>query len=99
MRNEPEQLTASHIPWALKPIRKNLDLRICDVLFVEAHPKARDEDSLQNLIPDSLKEMTANEGPSLAVAQISQKFQFEHFWNFVMPALTIWSEGGQCSSR
>ena len=83
MRNGPEQLTALHIPRALKPLNQNSDLRLHDRFFPEACPDAGGKDFLQSLNPDSSKVVTAYVEPSLAKAQPDQKFQFERFGYFV----------------
>ena len=83
MRNGPEQLTAHHIPRALKPLNQNSDLSLHERFFTEAYPDAGGKDFLQSLNPDSLKVVTAYVEPSLAQAQPDQKFQFERFGYFV----------------
>jgi glutaminyl-tRNA synthetase len=80
-------LIASHIPWALKPLRQNSDLHLYDRFLTEAQPDAGDKDILYSLNPDSLNVVTAYVKPSLAGAQPDQKFQFERFGYFVADQL------------
>jgi glutaminyl-tRNA synthetase len=87
MRNGLEQLTASHIPWALKHSHQNSDLRICVRQFAEAHPDAGGKDFWQSLNPHSLKVVTAYVDPPLAQAQQDQRFQFKRFGYFVADRL------------
>ena len=83
MRNRPEQLTTSLIPWALKPHLQNSDLRLYDRFFTEAYPDAGGKDFLQSPNRDNLKDVTAYLEPSLAKALPDQKFRFERNSQFV----------------
>ncbi len=80
-------MIASHIPRALKPLRQNADLRVCDRLFTEAEPEAGEKDFFQRLNLDSLKVLTAYVETSLAPALPVQQFQFERFGYFVTDRL------------
>jgi glutaminyl-tRNA synthetase len=59
-------LTASLIPWALKPLSQNSDLSLFDRLFAEMQPDASGKDFFQILNPNSLKVVTAYAEHSLA---------------------------------
>jgi glutaminyl-tRNA synthetase len=81
------QLTESHIPWALKPLRQNSDLRLYDRFLIEAQPDAGGKDFLHSLNPDNLKVVTTYAEPSLVGAEPDQKFQFESCGYFVADRL------------
>jgi glutaminyl-tRNA synthetase len=76
-------LTASHISWALKPIRQSTDLRMPNRLLADTHPDAGYKYFLQSLDPDSLKAVTGYMKPSLAGTEPDQRFQFERFGYFM----------------
>lgn len=76
-------MTASHIPWAPKPLSQNSDLR----LFADVRPNAGGKYDLQLLNPNSLKVVAPFVEPSLAEAQLDHKFRFERYWHFVADRL------------
>ncbi len=87
LRNGPEQLTATHIPWALKPLRKNSDQRPYDCLFTDAQPDAGGKDFLQSLNPENLKVLKTYRGSSSAQEHPDKKFHFERIGYFVSDSL------------
>ena len=71
------------ITWVAVADAVQVEVRLYDRLFTEAHPEANGKDFLDNLNPDSLKVVTAYVEPSLANVTASQRFQFERHGYFV----------------
>ena len=70
-------MTSSSRPCAVKPLRLCAEVRLYGRQFSKAHPNAGGKTPLQSLNSNRLKVVTSYVEPSLAKAQLGQKFQFE----------------------
>jgi len=70
------------ITWVGVADASAAEVRLYDRLFTDPQPDAGGKDFIESLNPSSLKVVTAMVEPSLASAQLDQKFQFERHGYF-----------------
>ncbi len=77
------------IHWVSAPESIAAEVRLYDRLFTLPEPDADGGDFKQFINPDSLKEVTARCEPSLSLAKIGDRFQFERLGYFTLDSDSV----------